>query len=96
MIRCTCCQTELTAPQFYNGHPYGSTCIKRVDPSQKVSKVVYVACEEWKILSEGQRSVVKVKVGGKWSQVVAYGDIHGRTTTTYMQDGVMYIAEGKV
>ncbi len=64
-IRCTCCQAELTAPQFYNGNVYGMTCIKKVDPSQKVSKTVYIACESFKIISAGQRNIVNVKVNGK-------------------------------
>lgn len=96
MIRCTCCQTELTAPQFYNGNPYGYTCIKKVDPAQKKSKIVYKACEAFKVLQSGQRNVVNVKIDGKWIQIVCYGDINAQTTTTFMQDGILYIAETKV
>ena len=96
MIRCTCCQTELTAPQFHNGNPYGYTCIKKVDPARKKSKVVYVECEAFKVVQAGQRNIVNVKVGGKWVQIVCYGDINSQTTTTYMQDGVLYVAKGKV
>ena len=95
-IRCTCCQAELTAPPFYNGNVYGMTCIKKVDPAQKVSKTVYVACESFKIVSEGQRCVVNVKVNGKVKQVVCYVDIQSRTTCTYMQEGVLFIAEDKI
>jgi hypothetical protein len=94
-IRCTCCQTELTAPQFHNGNPYGWTCIKKVDPSHKQTKIVYVACEAFKVVVAGQRCVVNVKLEGKWSQVVVYGDIETRTSSTYMQDGVLFISQGK-
>lgn len=94
-IRCTCCQAELTAPQFHDGKPYGWTCIKKVDPSFKQTKTVYVACEGFKVVQAGQRCVVNVKLDGKWSQVVVYGDIESRTTSTYMQDGILFIAKGK-
>ena len=95
-IRCTCCQAELTAPQFYNGNVYGMTCIKKVDPAQKVSKTVYIACESFKIISAGQRNIVNVKVNGKVKQIVCYGDIEGQTTSTFMQDGTLFVAEDKV
>lgn len=95
-IRCTCCQALLTAPQFHNGYAYGWTCIKKVDPSFKQTKTVYVACEAFKVVQAGQRSVVNVKINGKWKQVVVYGHIESRTTSTYMQEGVMFIAEDKV
>jgi len=93
IIRCTCCQAELTAPQFYNGFPYGFTCIKKVDPAQKRTKVVYVAVDSFKVVQSGQRNVVNVTVNGKSKQVVCYGDINARTTSTYMQDGVLFVAE---
>lgn len=99
-IRCTCCQAELTAPQFYNGHPYGWTCIKKVDPQFKRTKTVYVACEAYKQVSDENttRLVVNVKYNGKWTQVVAYGanSVEQRTTTTFMQDGVLFVAEDRV
>ena len=95
-IRCTCCQAELTAPQFYNGNVYGMTCIKKVDPAQKVSKTIYIACESFKIISTGQRNIVNVKVNGKVKQIICYGDIQSQTTTTFMQDGTLFVAEDKV
>lgn len=96
MVRCTCCQAELSAPQFFNGNPYGYTCVKKVDPSQKKSKTVYVQCEAFKVIQEGQRCVVNVKLAGKWQQIVVYGDINTRTTTTVMQDGILFVAQDKV
>lgn len=99
MIRCTCCQAELTAPQFYNGNPYGYTCIKKVDPSYKRTKTVYLAMEAFKLISDpatSTRHIVNVKHNGKWQQIVCYGDIQSRTTTTYMQNDVLFVAEDKV
>ena len=88
---------ELTAPQFYNGFPYGYTCIKKVDPAYKRTKTVYVAVEAFKVVSTiGGRNVVNVKHNGKVKQVVCYGDIYSRTTSTYLQDNVLFIAEDKL
>jgi hypothetical protein len=99
MIRCTCCQAELTAPQFYNGHPYGMTCIKKIDPAQKITKTVYVQVEAFKVVSlpGSTRHVVNVKYNGKWVQVVCYGpSIEERTTSTFMQAGNLFVAEDRV
>ena len=101
MIRCTCCQAEITAPQFYNGNPYGYTCIKKVDPAYKRTKTVYVAVEAYKVVSDADinistRHAVNVKVGGKWKQVVAYGIFSGKTTCTYFQNDVLYVDEKMV
>jgi hypothetical protein len=96
LIRCTCCQAELSAPQFYNGFPYGYTCIKKVDPTQKKSKIVYLAMEAFKLVSDpsGSRHVVNVKYQGKWQQIVCYsGSIESKTSSTFMQDGVLFVAE---
>lgn len=96
MIRCTCCNTELTAPHFYNGFPYGFTCIKKVDSAQKRTKTVYFAMEAFKLISDlatTTRHVVNVKHNGKWQQIVCYGDFNVRTTSTYMQDGVLFVSE---
>lgn len=92
MIRCTCCQAELNAPEFFNGSPYGSTCVKKVDPSRRPKARKYIAAEAYKIVQAGQRSVVNVKVNGKWEQRTVYGDVQAQTTSTYMQDGVLYVA----
>jgi hypothetical protein len=100
LIRCTCCQSELTAPQFYNGFPYGYTCITKVDPSYKRTKRVYVACEAFKQVSDSTttRLVVNVKVAGKWVQVVGYGasSVDQHSSSTYMQDSILFVAEDKV
>lgn len=97
LIRCTCCQAELTAPQFYNGLPYGFTCIKKVDPAFKRTKIIYTAVEAFKVVSTmGTRNVVNVKHNGKWQQIVVYGDITARTTSSFQQDGILYVAEEKL
>lgn len=38
-FNCFCCGSELTAPQFYKGNVYGWTCIKKVSPKKKQTKV---------------------------------------------------------
>lgn len=95
MIRCTCCNTELTAPQFYNGHPYGMTCIKRIDPAQKVVKTVYVATEAFKVVSgEGtNRMVIHARYNGKTKAITVYVGTNGQWSNSLLQDGVLYVAE---
>lgn len=93
MIRCTCCQAEITCPQFFNGNPYGYTCIKRVDPALKRKKVVYQACDSFKVLSgEGsQRMIVKTVINGVSSNQVCYVDLtNNRWSIGYIQDGTLY------
>lgn len=98
MIRCTCCQAEITCPQFVNGLPYGYTCVKRVDPALKRKKVVYKACDSFKVVSgEGtQRMVLRIVVDGKASNIVCYVcQQTGRWSagSGYVQDGALYIPE---
>lgn len=96
MIRCTCCQAEITCPQFFNGNPYGYTCVKRVAPALKRRKVVYKACDSFKILSgEGTgRMVVRVVVDGVAANRVCYVDIStGRMSIGYLQDDILYCPE---
>lgn len=49
LVQCTCCGSEVTCPQFYNGKPYGYTCIKKVAPAQKRVKTEYVVADEFAI-----------------------------------------------
>lgn len=97
IIRCTCCQAELMAPQFYNGNPYGYKCVRKVDPAYKQSKVKYFSVDAFKIAQQaGTRFVLHVNYNGKWIQVVCYGStasIQDRTSNTFMQEGVLFVAE---
>lgn len=34
-LKCECCGSDITAPQFHNGKMYGYTCITKVAPKQK-------------------------------------------------------------
>ncbi len=38
---CTMCGEELTKPHFFNGKPYGWSCITKVNPNAKKSKDIY-------------------------------------------------------
>ncbi len=98
MILCTCCQSEVTCPQFFNGKPYGYTCIKKVAPAQKRVKREYVACESFKIVEgEGtQRMYVRIVLNGKRQDVLCYVDaVDGRWSCGYVQDGVLYVPVSK-
>ena len=101
MIRCTCCQAELTMPQFHNGYPYGYTCITKVS-GQKRSKVVYTPVE-YTVLSGAntQRQIVKVTAYGQTKKVVFYVSSDSETMTieagnvngAYYQNGVLFVSE---
>ena len=94
MIRCTCCQAEITCPQFHNGKPYGYTCIKKVDPALKRRKVEYVVCDSFKVIQgEGtQRMVIRIVLNGKAQNSVCYVDLQdGRWSCGYVQDGALYV-----
>lgn len=97
IIRCTCCQSEVTMPQFYNGHPYGYVCIRKIDPAYKRTKVNYIPCESFRIVGGAgtTRLVVDVKVNGNTKRVACYGaaSLEERTSNTYMQDGVLFVSE---
>lgn len=46
ITQCACCGTDITAPQFYKGKPYGWSCVLKQDPEYKRSraKFVYADC----------------------------------------------------
>lgn len=37
-FKCSCCGSDITAPQFYKGQMYGYTCITKVAPRYKKIK----------------------------------------------------------
>ena len=39
-IHCELCGEELTAPQFFEGKPYGWSCIKKVNPAAKKTPLI--------------------------------------------------------
>lgn len=101
LIRCTCCQAELTAPQFHKGRPYGYTCITKVS-GQKRTKVKYTAVD-YTVLqgADTSRQVVKVTAYGQTKRVVFYVSADSDTLTleggkvsgAYYQDGVLFVSE---
>lgn len=97
IIRCTCCQAELTAPQFHNGFPYGYTCIKKINPEQKQTKTKYFSVDAYHVTQQtGTRFVMQVYRNGKWVQFTCYGStnsINDRTSLTFMQEGVLFVDE---
>ena len=96
MIRCTCCQAEITAPQFFNGNPYGYTCIKKVS-DQKRFKLEYKPCDSFKIigdLSVSTRVEVVYEISGKKHRHAFYMDQETGTFNpfhAYVQDGILYL-----
>lgn len=91
-MTCTCCGAFITAPQFHNGKAYGWSCIKKVNPAAKQSKVKFVAVE-----------VVKnngVNYYGGLDLVIKYDNkVKAVRLTKNMaveQNGVMWIREDEV
>lgn len=103
LIRCACCQAEITAPQFHNGKPYGWTCIHKVAPGKKRTKDVYHAVDfKQQVVSPSARQVAIVKWNGQRKAVVFYCQSAGMPVTecdtgsTVFQDGVLYVSELKL
>lgn len=93
LLRCTCCQAELTAPQFFEGKPYGYTCISKVS-GQKKTKIPYIACDSFTCDTMGYRHTVKCVIEGKKHTFITLGgDINTQTTRTYMQNGVLFVSK---
>lgn len=92
ILRCTCCQAEITMPQFYNGFPYGYTCITKIDPKFKRTKTTWIACDSFKLLSDPSlttRLVYRVKVNGKVFDVVSYAP----GNNVYEQNNILYVSD---
>ena len=94
-ILCTCCKSELTAPQWHNGYPYGYKCIEKVAPKAKKSRRVFVACEFFKVsqIPGTTLHVVKATVKGDTIVVKIYGNpLESKyINDVYYQNGIMYI-----
>ena len=83
-IYCVCCGCVLTMPQFFNGSPYGYTCILKVNPAQKQIKNKYVALDILKsdFTENSTRFSVLVSDGTKNAWLTGYKclDVEGNTT----------------
>ena len=90
-LTCFCCGADITAPQFYKGKAYGYTCILKVNPEAKqtrLGKAAFVKGEVVKIVGEEEgRKEVSVKVGNKILVEIVYGDAWRAVT----QDGVIMV-----
>lgn len=89
ILTCACCGSDVTCPQFFNGQVYGYTCIKKVCPTQKQTKVVFVAAELVSEKAVGPFVQVCVKVDGK----KAFGMFSKATFAQVhtVQDGTMFV-----
>jgi hypothetical protein len=103
IMTCTCCGADITAPQFFQGKPYGWTCIKKVNPAAKQSKVKFVAVELVKFVSKLTKEEITAAVlaDGKFP----YGTngvvlVNGKkvafpatATNTFVQNGNVFVSE---
>ena len=62
---CARCGEPLTAPQFYNGNPYGWSCIQIVDPSAKKSKVRWTISESSNFNPDTDTEVIAQKIAAR-------------------------------
>lgn len=94
IVNCASCGEELTAPKFYEGKPYGYSCIKKVCPSKAKDLESYVSIGtlEDRI---GKRPVVTVT--RDWDKVISSDEARklkaGQFTINYIyklktKDGV--------
>lgn len=76
IVTCTCCQAEITAPQYYNGKPYGYSCVKKVSPNFKRKKNDVVVVEFVKLVSPIDRTcfTMTVKINNRNKSFPAYGN----------------------
>ena len=44
-LTCSCCGSDVTCPQYYQGKVYGYTCITKVAPKAKKVKTVMAVVE---------------------------------------------------
>lgn len=98
-IRCACCNSELTAPQFYNGLPYGWSCIKKIVPNTKQNKRKFVAVDNFKVITgnTGQRKVIRLEKDGKVYKHVFYCRSAEASCLdsagSFYQNGTLFVAE---
>ncbi len=98
-IKCTCCQADITAPQFHNGKPYGWTCILKVKPNAKRSKKsTWIKADEIIETVVGLRiKRVAVLNGLKYVAMVLVGS-NGIPASSHIQGGLIQVinSEGKL
>jgi len=105
ILLCTCCKAEITAPQWYNGYPYGYTCISKVS-NQKRTKERYQAVEYKVMQGAGtQRQIVRITANGVSANVVIRVSMDSTVFSidggklgsgSYYQDGTLFLSEEKL
>lgn len=100
-VLCSCCGTECTMPQFYNGKPYGYTCITKVAPDYKRSKDngLWIATDKTEVIHANKstpQAMLKVFVNGVSFNVPCRVDKDSNLVECkYYRDRYLRIAEYK-
>lgn len=89
-LTCACCGSEVTCPQFFDGKVYGYTCIKKVNPAAKQSKVVYVAAELVSVKALGSMQDVIIIINGVKHRKLFLNNTPWASVHT-VQDGMMFV-----
>lgn len=73
---CTCCGSEITVPQFYQGKAYGYTCITKVAPQQKrtLKTGTWIKPDSLEVIVEDNKYKTVVKVGNWTVKLPAYNE----------------------
>ena len=65
LFTCTCCGIELTAPKFYKGKAYGSSCHARITGKKsKKSKAIFIPAVRLSLDTSGYLPVATYQVEG--------------------------------
>lgn len=93
VFSCACCGSDVTAPYFHNGHVYGYTCIKKVDPSIKKVKDagLWISADSVEVSQvEGLQKIRLVAKVGKFSFAEeVYGTMETHRTSIIMAGAKM-------
>jgi hypothetical protein len=93
MCLCTRCGEELTAPKFYNGHPYGYSCYERVAGAKPRDKRKFVKADTVEIPAANTFEL-KLVVNGERYPITAYRDTNGKchsSRAVFGDNGEVYL-----
>ncbi len=89
-VRCTCCNSDLTAPTIINGKPYGYTCAAKIEGGKDARKFKYVPVKLVKTV--GWSVILETEDGERIKKIK---DGHGNIPFAYEQDGQIFIRRGR-
>ena len=100
VFSCTCCGSLLTVPYVYHGNIYGSSCIKKINPSYKAKKLQGLWLQADSVTVEpieGQSAVLVVAVVNGVRFTARSYDVNGKNSVIMVESKLVCIQnkEGK-